>query len=123
MGTERQCPVCGVLFSHANPTYKTCGSPRCRRVNQGNSQAAVKRRNRALERERKQRMAQRIAERNIRSRDKVISDEAGRRKIVQRMQKELDHGIPEMHAALTVARVTKETPAVVLSVWRSMRRD
>jgi hypothetical protein len=52
----------------------------------------------------------------------VISDELGRRKIVARMRKEMELGFNEMSCVAAVARDVNETPATVISVWKSVQK-
>lgn len=40
----RPCAVCGVLFTHGNRNYKTCGSPRCVNTQRRNRYAASSKR-------------------------------------------------------------------------------
>jgi hypothetical protein len=78
----------------------------------------------AMQRDEKKRTAKTLAPRlrAIGNTNPVISDELGRREIAMRMKHEMDLGFDEMSCVGAVARQMNETPATVISVWKSVRR-
>lgn len=112
----RPCGACGRDFYHANPNYKTCGSPKCKRVYHAKVEARRTREKRARQKERNE------AKNLQRRRDAThgaIRDEMGRREIIAAMEAAVAGGVAETQAIHHVALTTKEKPAVVVAVWRS----
>ncbi len=112
----RPCGACGRDFYHANPNYKTCGSPKCRRVYHAKAEARRTREKRARQKKRSE------AQNLQRRRDAtfgLIRDEAGRRGIIAAMEAAVAAGASETQSIQHVARAMGEKPAVVVSVWRS----
>lgn len=116
----RDCVQCGIPYRHGNPAYKTCGSPRCvkqqRLDGYKKANADAKERRKAMPRDP-------VPKRRMRPRDTVIiSDEAGRRKVIDSVRGEMDKGFFESVAVTHAAERLGEKPAVVLSIWRSRQR-
>ncbi len=122
---HRSCVVCDRLYQAKNATYKTCGSPRCVRINRANASARGKAKARGAEKQVKQRRRiETLAYRADRARakrreDVFITDTKARREVIDTMAREIDNGQPLSNAVLLTAERVDESPAVVLSIWRS----
>lgn len=116
-GPERPCKVCGCLFSHGNPKYTTCGSPRCRVEARRMTHA------RSSQRASEKRKAKRAEERAWRPTriDAVIADETARQRVATAYQRALDAGFTGMAAAREAAIKSGESVASVLSIWKSVK--
>jgi len=106
----RDCAQCGTPYRNGNPTHRTCGSP----------SHARKREKKMEEKRASEAMAARL--RAVANTNPVISDELGRRTIVARMRQEMELGFTEMSCVAVVAREVNETPATVISVWKSVQK-
>jgi len=123
----RDCAQCGTPYRNGNPTHRTCGSPRCKamqrdeqRRNHWTRSHARKREKKMEEKRASEAMAARL--RAVANTNPVISDELGRRTIVARMRQEMELGFTEMSCVAVVAREVNETPATVISVWKSVQK-
>jgi phage FluMu protein Com len=122
---HRSCAVCGRLFQKANPTYKTCGSPRCVRINRANASARGKAKARGAEKQVEQRRTREtLAYRADRARakrreDVFITDIKTRRGVISHVANEMRLGATEADSVVSASRRFGEPAGVVISIWRS----
>ena len=101
MDSPGPCRVCGKPIPPTKAHRVTCGHPRCSRVMYARPLT----------------LARPAAPPPRDMRDEP--DTAGRRRIVDMMQRALDTGLSEASAWVVVASATDETVATVIAVWKS----
>ncbi len=122
---HRSCVVCNRLYQSKNVTYKTCGSPRCVRINRANASTRAKAKARGAEKQvaekrQRQTLAYRAELARAKRRDDVfITDIKTRREVISHVANEMRLGATEANAVVSASRRFGEPAAVVISVWRS----
>ena len=107
--SERLCAVCDNPIPERRPaSYRVCGHPRC---------TIEMRRRDSINQYHKRK----VREENARRAPRVhaVADIALRKKVVQAMERELEESGSYSMAVKVVSVRTGETPAVVMSIWKS----